>query len=46
MMGYMRNACTYAQIALGGEPGMALFIALKSKGMWQRNYYRKRFEIQ
>ena len=45
-MGYMRNACIYAQIALGGELGMALFIALKSKGMWQRTYYRKRLDIR
>tara|TARA_R110002020_G_scaffold434876_1_gene645046 strand:+ start:10109 stop:10321 length:213 start_codon:yes stop_codon:yes gene_type:complete len=32
--------------ALGGEPGTAHLIALKPKGMWQRTYDRKRFEIQ
>lgn len=32
--------------ALGGEPGMAHWIAPKPKGMWQRKYQRKRFEIE
>ncbi len=31
---------------LGGEPGSAHWIAPKPKGMWQRTYQRKRFEIQ
>ncbi|MFT5616776.1 MAG: hypothetical protein ACI8Q6_004083, partial [Granulosicoccus sp.] len=30
----------------GGEPGTAHFIAWKPKGMWQRTYQRKRFEIE
>lgn len=34
------------RMALGGEPGTAHFIASKPKGMWQRTYDRKRFEIQ
>jgi hypothetical protein len=34
------------RMALGGEPGAAHFIAFKPKGMWQRTYDRKRFEIQ
>jgi hypothetical protein len=34
------------RVALGGEPGTANFIAFKPKGMWQRTYDRKRFEIQ
>ncbi|MFC6588786.1 hypothetical protein ACFQDZ_17455 [Sulfitobacter pacificus] len=33
-------------MALGGEPGTAHFIAFKPKGMWQRTYDRKRFEIE
>lgn len=33
------------RIALGGEPGAANWIAQKPKGMWQRTYQRKRFEI-
>ena len=32
--------------ALGGEPGIAHSIAAKPKGMWQRTYQRKRFEIE
>lgn len=32
--------------ALGGEPGAAYWIAPKPKGMWQRTYQRKRFEIE
>ncbi|MBU0641860.1 MAG: hypothetical protein KJ731_11950 [Alphaproteobacteria bacterium] len=32
--------------ALGGEPGTAHWIAPKPKGMWQRTYQRKRFEIE
>lgn len=32
--------------ALGGEPGTAHWIANKPKGMWQRTYQRKRFEIE
>ena len=32
--------------ALGGEPGSAHWIADKPKGMWQRSYQRKRFEIE
>mgnify|MGYP003135067134 FL=1 len=32
--------------ALGGEPGTANWIAPKPKGMWQRTYQRKRFEIE
>lgn len=32
--------------ALGGEPGTAHWIADKPKGMWQRTYQRKRFEIE
>ena len=31
--------------ALGGEAGTANWIAPKPKGMWQRTYQRKRFEI-
>lgn len=30
---------------LGGEPGTANWIAQKPKGMWQRTYQRKRWEI-
>jgi hypothetical protein len=33
------------RMALGGEPGTAHWIAHKPKGMWQRTYQRKRFEI-
>ena len=33
-------------MALGGEPGSAHWIAPKPKGMWQRTYQRKRWEIQ
>ncbi len=32
--------------ALAGEPGTAHWIAHKPKGMWQRTYQRKRFEIE
>lgn len=32
--------------ALGGEPGTASWIAHKPKGMWQRTYQQKRFEIE
>ena len=32
--------------ALGGEAGTAYFIAPKPKGMWQRTYQKKRFEIE
>lgn len=31
--------------ALGGEPGTAHLIAPKPKGMWQRTYQRKQFQI-
>jgi len=31
---------------VGGEPGSAYLIAPKPKGMWQRTYQRKRFEIK
>ncbi|MBL4768335.1 MAG: hypothetical protein JKY94_11585 [Rhodobacteraceae bacterium] len=34
------------RMALGGEPGTVHFIAWKPKGMWQRTYQRKRFEIE
>jgi hypothetical protein len=34
------------RLGLGGEPGTAHWIAQKPKGMWQRTYQRKRFEIQ
>jgi hypothetical protein len=34
------------RMALGGEPGTAYWIAPKPKGMWQRTYDRKRFEIE
>jgi len=34
------------RMALGGEPGSAHWIAPKPKGMWQRTYQRKRFEIE
>ena len=34
------------RMELGGEPGSAQWIAPKPKGMWQRTYQRKRFEIQ
>ncbi|MEP3946679.1 hypothetical protein [Ascidiaceihabitans sp.] len=34
------------RMELGGEPGTAYFIAPKPKGMWQRTYKRKRFEIE
>jgi len=33
------------RVALGGERGTANWIAPKPKGMWQRTYQRKRFEI-
>ena len=33
------------RMSLGGEPGTAHCIAHKPKGMWQRTYQRKRFEI-
>jgi hypothetical protein len=32
--------------ALGDEAGKANFVAPKPKGMWQRTYQRKRFEIE
>lgn len=32
--------------ALGGERGTVQWIAPRPKGMWQRNYQRKRFEIE
>jgi hypothetical protein len=32
--------------SLGGEMGTAYWIAPKPKGMWQRTYQRKRFEIE
>jgi hypothetical protein len=32
--------------ALGGEPGTTNWIAPKPKGMWQRTYQRKQFEIE
>ncbi|SFO39206.1 hypothetical protein SAMN04487859_1392 [Roseovarius lutimaris] len=32
--------------ALGGEPGTGYCIAPRPKGMWQRTYQRKRFEIE
>jgi hypothetical protein len=34
------------RMALGGEPGTAHWIAPRPKGMWQRTYHRKRFEIE
>jgi hypothetical protein len=34
------------RIALGGEPGTVNSIAPKPKGMWQRTYQRKWFEIE
>jgi len=34
------------RMALGGEPGTSNWIAFKPKGMWQRTYQRKRFEIE
>ncbi|PTX73701.1 hypothetical protein C8N31_106165 [Sulfitobacter mediterraneus] len=34
------------RMALGGEPGTAYLIAPKPKGMWQRTYQRKHFEIE
>lgn len=34
------------RMELGGEPGTTHWIARKPKGMWQRTYQRKRFEIQ
>jgi hypothetical protein len=34
------------RMALGGEPGTAHFIAWKPKGMHQRTYDRKRWEIE
>ena len=34
------------RMVLGGEPGTAHWIAPKPKGMWQRTYQRKRWEIQ
>jgi len=34
------------RMALGGEPGTAHWIAPKPKGMWQRTYQRKQFEIE
>ena len=34
------------RMLLGGEPGMAYWITNKPKGMWQRTYQRKRFEIE
>jgi hypothetical protein len=34
------------RMELGGEPGTAHWIAPKPKGMWQRTYQRKRFEIE
>lgn len=34
------------RMALGGEPGTAHWIAPRPKGMWERTYQRKRFEIQ
>ncbi|MDP2519032.1 hypothetical protein [Shimia thalassica] len=34
------------RMSLGGSPGTAHFIASKPKGMWQRTYQRKQFEIE
>lgn len=34
------------RIALGGEPGTASLVAPKPKGMWQRTYQRKLWEIE
>ncbi len=34
------------RVALGGDAGTANWIAPKPKGMWQRTYQRKRFEIE
>ena len=34
------------RMALGGEPGMEHWITPKPKGMWQRTYQRKRWEIE
>lgn len=34
------------RLSLGGEAGTAHWIAPKPKGMWQRTYQRKRFEIE
>lgn len=34
------------RMALGGAPGTAHLIPFKPKGMWQRTYDRKRFEIE
>jgi len=34
------------RIALGGEPGTVHLIAPKPKGMWERTYQRKRWEIE
>jgi hypothetical protein len=33
------------RMALGGEPGTAHWVAPKPKGMWQRTYQRKQWEI-
>jgi len=34
------------RMGLGGEPGTAHWISPRPKGMWQRTYQRKRFEIE
>jgi hypothetical protein len=41
----MSRRANKLRMALGGEPGSAHWIAPQPKGMWQRTYQRKRFEI-
>ncbi len=42
----MLRRANKTRVALGGEAGTAYWIAPKPKGMWQRTYQRKRFEIE
>jgi hypothetical protein len=42
----MLRRANKTRVALGGEAGTAHWIAPKPKGMWQRTYQRKQFEIE
>ncbi|MEP1586406.1 MAG: hypothetical protein ABJR46_13210 [Tateyamaria sp.] len=44
--GRMLRRANKLRMSLGGDPGTVQLIAFKPKGMWQRTYDRKRFEIQ
>lgn len=42
----MLRRANKTRVALGGKAGTAHWVAPKPKGMWQRTYQRKRFEIE